>query len=77
MQFERLVVIRKAQITQIDPHLEVSKPIEFRRKLGFEKAIVMLTAPDGIAKEKNLAPQAAYHGIFNGILMLFATITVF
>lgn len=55
IECKRFVVIGKTQIAQINPKLEVGKPIKFRGKLSFEESIVMLAAPSGITQEKNLA----------------------
>ena len=64
MEFEGFVVVGKAQVTQIDPNLELGKPIEFWWKLSFEESIIMLTAPNRIPKKENLAAQAGNDGIF-------------
>jgi len=65
MEFKRCVVGRKAEIPQIDPNFKLGKPVEFARKLRFEEAIIMLTAPNGLAEEKNLATQTGDDGIFH------------
>ena len=65
VEFESFVVVGKAQIAQIDPNLALGKPIEFGWKLSFEESIIMLTAPSGIAQEKNLAPQTGNYGVFD------------
>lgn len=55
VQFKRFVIIGKAQIAQINPNFEGSKPIELGGKLSFEKPVIVLTAPSRVAQEQNLA----------------------
>ena len=64
VQFQGLVVIGKPKIAQIDPNLAVGEPGLFRGKLGFEKTIIMLTAPHRPPQKEDLAPQTADDGIF-------------
>jgi len=77
VQVQGLERIGKAQLAQIKPNLAAGKPAKFapkgHPKLAFEEPIIILPAPDRMTEKQKLALQGAEHGVFHGILMLFAT----